>query len=165
MHEVRIFYHHLPVCGKVNQSEAIFISLSCRLCLPIVGWCTVSRPTDLGRLRMPAPAVHKIDPWPPLLSHLLVNVGWWVVEKSAFFSNYAETLRWLASVKTKLNVNTLQIWKKNLVFGISQKLDLDFGYISVSPNEWANENYLWNLILSQLHPNRKNIVFCILSHF
>jgi hypothetical protein len=35
-------------------------------------------------------------------------------------------------VKTKLNVN---LKKKNLVFGISQKLDLDFGYIIVSPNE------------------------------
>jgi hypothetical protein len=32
---------------------------------------------DLGRLRMPAPAVHKINPWPPLLSHLLVHVCWW----------------------------------------------------------------------------------------
>jgi hypothetical protein len=29
---------------------------------------------DLGRLRMPAPAAHKIDPWPPLLSYLLVHV-------------------------------------------------------------------------------------------
>jgi hypothetical protein len=29
---------------------------------------------DLGRLLMPAPAVHKIDPWPPLLSHLLVHL-------------------------------------------------------------------------------------------
>jgi hypothetical protein len=32
---------------------------------------------DLGKLHLPAPAVHKIDPWPPLLSHLLVHVCWW----------------------------------------------------------------------------------------
>jgi hypothetical protein len=52
---------------------------------------------DLGRLRMPAPAVHKIDPWPPLLSHLYVVER--VVEKSAFYSNYAETLvDWLFQI-------------------------------------------------------------------
>jgi hypothetical protein len=26
VHEVRTFDHHLPACGKVDQSEAIFIS-------------------------------------------------------------------------------------------------------------------------------------------
>jgi hypothetical protein len=52
VHEVRTFDRHLPACGKVDQSEA------------------------MSRLRMPAPApvIHKIDPWPPLLSHLLVHV-------------------------------------------------------------------------------------------
>jgi hypothetical protein len=29
---------------------------------------------DLGRLRLPVPAVHKIDPWPTLMSHFLVYV-------------------------------------------------------------------------------------------
>jgi hypothetical protein len=32
---------------------------------------------DLGRLRITAPAVHKIDPWPPLLSLLFMHVYWW----------------------------------------------------------------------------------------
>jgi hypothetical protein len=44
-------------------------------------------------LHMPAPAVRKIDPWPPLLSFV---DAWYVderiAEKFAFYSNYAETL-------------------------------------------------------------------------
>jgi hypothetical protein len=58
----------------------------CRLCLPLVGWCAVSRPTFVfaspitnftSWLGQAAPAFHKIDPWPPLLSHLLVHVCRW----------------------------------------------------------------------------------------
>jgi hypothetical protein len=84
VHEERIFYRHLPACGKVDHSEAIFI---CTLMQAVLAfrWLMYDQllrsrlpsPTsrhDLGRLRMPAPAVHKIDPWPSLLSHLLVHV-------------------------------------------------------------------------------------------
>jgi hypothetical protein len=82
--EVRTFDRHLPACGKVDQSEAIFI---CTLMQAVLAYrCTFPgqllrsffpSPTschDLGWLRMSNPAVHKIDPWPPLLSHLLVHV-------------------------------------------------------------------------------------------
>jgi hypothetical protein len=84
-HEVRTFGRHLPACGKVDQSDAIFI---CTLMQAVFSYrwlmygfpadfCVRASPTsrhDLSRLRMPAPAAHKIDPWPPLLSHLLVHV-------------------------------------------------------------------------------------------
>jgi hypothetical protein len=84
-HEVRTFDRHLPACGKVDQSEVIYIFTLMQACLSLAdvrfpGQLLRSRlPSltsrhDLGRLRMPAPAVHKIDPWPPLLSHLLVHV-------------------------------------------------------------------------------------------
>jgi hypothetical protein len=84
VHEVRTFDHHLLACGKVNQSEAIFI---CTFMQAVIAyrWLMYGFPAnlcvrvnhhqhDLGSLRMPAPAVQKIDPWPPLLSHLLVHV-------------------------------------------------------------------------------------------
>jgi hypothetical protein len=77
-------------CLPVDQSEAIFI---CNLMQAVLAYradvrfprqllrLRLSSPTlrhGLGRLRMPAPAgqlaVYKIDPWPPLLSHLLVHV-------------------------------------------------------------------------------------------
>jgi hypothetical protein len=71
VHEVRTFDRHLPACGKVDQFEALFI---CTLMLAY-RWLMYGLPaSDLDRLRMSAPAVHKIDPWPPLLSHLLVHV-------------------------------------------------------------------------------------------
>jgi hypothetical protein len=74
VHEVCISDRHLPACGKVNQSEAIFIytHAGCDF-LPLADvrfpgqllrWrlpSPTSRP-DLGRLRMAAAAVHKIDP-------------------------------------------------------------------------------------------------------
>jgi hypothetical protein len=41
VHEVRTFDHHLPACGKVDQSEAIFIGT---LMQAVLGLCTVSRP-------------------------------------------------------------------------------------------------------------------------
>jgi hypothetical protein len=101
VNEVRTFDRHLPACGKVDQSEAIFI---CTLMQAVLAYrwlfygfpgqflrSKLPSPTsrdDLSRLRMAALAVHNIDPLPPFLSHLLVNV----VEKSAFYSNYAETL-------------------------------------------------------------------------
>jgi hypothetical protein len=58
---------------------------------------------DLGRLRMSAPAVHKIDPWSPLSivsackCHVSVNckcmyVDERVVEKTTFYSDCTETL-------------------------------------------------------------------------
>jgi hypothetical protein len=83
VNEVRTFDRHLPACGKVNQPEAIFILLSCRLCLLSLAdvrfpgqllRLRLPSPTlrhNLGRLHMPAPAVHKIDPWPLLIDPLL----------------------------------------------------------------------------------------------
>jgi hypothetical protein len=63
VHEVRTFDRHLPACGKVDQSDAIFI---CYLMQAVLAyrWLMYGLPTnfDLGRLRMPAPTVHKIDP-------------------------------------------------------------------------------------------------------
>jgi hypothetical protein len=82
VHEVRTFDRHLPACSKVDQSEAVFI---CTLMQAVLAYrfpglllgsrlpSSTSR-HELGKLRMPAPVVHKIDPWPPLLSHLLVHV-------------------------------------------------------------------------------------------
>jgi hypothetical protein len=77
VHEVRTCDRHLPACGKV----------SCTLMQAVLAyrWLMYGSPVrlrlpsqtsrhDLGRLRMPAQAVHKINPWPPLLSHLLVHL-------------------------------------------------------------------------------------------
>jgi hypothetical protein len=85
VHEVRTFDRHLPACSKVDQSEGIFI---CTLMQALLAYRMADErfPGQLlrlrlpsptlrhDRLRMPAPAVHKIDPWPPLLSDLLVYV-------------------------------------------------------------------------------------------
>jgi hypothetical protein len=78
VHAVCAFNCHLLAYGKVEQSEAIVI---CTLMQAVLSLSDVwfpgqhlrlrlPSPTsrhDLGRLRMPAPAVHKIDPWPLLL--------------------------------------------------------------------------------------------------
>jgi hypothetical protein len=75
VHEVRTFDHHLSTC--YSHAGCACLSLAD---VRFPGQLLCSRlpsPTsrhDLGRLYMPAPAVHKIDPWPPLLSHLLVHV-------------------------------------------------------------------------------------------
>jgi hypothetical protein len=78
VHEVRTFDRHLPACGKVDQSEGCaclsladvrFPSQLLRSRLP-----SPTSHHDLDRLRIPAPAVHKTDPWPPNLCHLLVHV-------------------------------------------------------------------------------------------
>jgi hypothetical protein len=86
VHEVRTFDRHLPACGKVDQ----FAGCAC-LCLSLADVrflpgqllrSPLPSPTschDWGKLRIPAPAVHK-------------NVDERVVEESAFYSNYAETL-------------------------------------------------------------------------
>jgi hypothetical protein len=60
VHEVRTFDRHLPACGKVDQSEAIFI-------------CTVMHAVLAYRWLMYSFSAN-FDPWPPLLSHLLVHV-------------------------------------------------------------------------------------------
>jgi hypothetical protein len=85
VHEVRTFDRHLAACCKVYQSEDIFMCILMQAVLAY-RWLMYGFPAKccvrvspfsryyLGRLRMPAPAVHKIDPWPPLLSHLLVHV-------------------------------------------------------------------------------------------
>jgi hypothetical protein len=75
--EERSFDYHLPDCGKVDQCEAIF---NCTLMQVVVAyrWLMYGfihhQLYNLGRLRMAATAVHKNEPWPPLLSHLLVHV-------------------------------------------------------------------------------------------
>jgi hypothetical protein len=78
--EVRTFDRHLPFCGKVDQSEAI---LMCTLMQAVLAyrWLLYGFPANFLRSRLPSPtvrmptsAVHKIDLWPPLLSHLLVHV-------------------------------------------------------------------------------------------
>jgi hypothetical protein len=78
VHEVCTFDRHLPACGKVDQPETIFICTLMQAVLAyrwlMYGLLSPTIRHDLGRLRMPAPAVHKIDFWPPLLSHLLVHV-------------------------------------------------------------------------------------------
>jgi hypothetical protein len=85
VHEVRTFDRYLPACDKIVQSESIFIWTLMQTCLSLadVGFTgqlfrsRLSSPTsryDLGRLGMLTSVVHKIDPWPPLLSHLLVHV-------------------------------------------------------------------------------------------
>jgi hypothetical protein len=80
VHEVRTFDHHLPACGNVDHSEAIFICTLMQADVRFPGQLFRSRlpsPTsrhDLRRLRMPAPVFNKIVPWPPLLSHFLVHV-------------------------------------------------------------------------------------------
>jgi hypothetical protein len=69
----------LPACGKVDQSEAIFI---CTLMQAVLAyhWLMYGFPANfcvrvsITRLHMLVPAVHKIDPWSTLLSHLLVHV-------------------------------------------------------------------------------------------
>jgi hypothetical protein len=81
VHEERTFDRHLPACGKVDQSEAIFI---CTLMQTVLVYrllmygfpanVCVRVYHELGRLRMSAPSVHKIDPWPPLMSHLMVHI-------------------------------------------------------------------------------------------
>jgi hypothetical protein len=80
VHEVRTFDRHLPACGKVDQSEAIFI---CTLVQTMLAyrWLMYGFPPNFWfrvfhhQLHvMLAPAVHKIDPWLPLLGHLLVHV-------------------------------------------------------------------------------------------
>jgi hypothetical protein len=81
VHQERTFDRHLPAYGKVDQSKAIFI---CTLMQAVLAyrWLMCGFPAnflrsrlpsptsrhDLGRLRMLASAVHKIDPWPPFLS-------------------------------------------------------------------------------------------------
>jgi hypothetical protein len=59
-------------CACLSLADVRFPGQLLRLRLP----SPTSR-HDLGRLRMPAPAAHKINPWPPFLSHLLVNLCWW----------------------------------------------------------------------------------------
>jgi hypothetical protein len=62
VHEVRTIDRHLPACGKVDQSEAIFICACLSLAddVRFPGQLLRSRLTsptsrhDLGRLRMPA---------------------------------------------------------------------------------------------------------------
>jgi hypothetical protein len=78
----------IAIClPAVDQSEAIFM---CTLVQALLAYrmanvrfpsqilhSRLPSPTsrhDLGRLRIPAPAVQKIDPWHPLLNHLLVYV-------------------------------------------------------------------------------------------
>jgi hypothetical protein len=81
LHEVRTFDRHLPAwwqsrpvlghfhlyyhagCACLSLADVAFAS-------PI----TIMSSHDFGRLCMPASAVHKIHPWPPLLSQLLVQV-------------------------------------------------------------------------------------------
>jgi hypothetical protein len=71
VHEVNTFDCHLPACGKVDQSEVIFI---CTLKQAVLAyrWLMYGFPANfcarvfchqlhVGRLRMPAPPVHKID--------------------------------------------------------------------------------------------------------
>jgi hypothetical protein len=69
VHEVLTFDRLLPACGKVDQSTLMQVVLVYRWLMYgfRVNFCVrVSHHQrhDLGRLRMPAPAVHKIDPWP-----------------------------------------------------------------------------------------------------
>jgi hypothetical protein len=80
----------IAICLPAAKSTSLrpfSFELTCRLCLLLSlayvgfpGQFLHSRhpsPTsrhDLGMLRMPAPAVHKIDSWPPLLIHLMVHV-------------------------------------------------------------------------------------------
>jgi hypothetical protein len=78
VHKVRSFDRHLSACGKVDQSEAIFI---CTLMKAVFAyrWLMYGFPDnfcvrDSHHLHVMTPAVHKIDPWPPFLSHLLVHV-------------------------------------------------------------------------------------------
>jgi hypothetical protein len=100
VHEVRTFDRHLPACAKVDQSEAISI---CTLMQAVLAnrWLMYGLPANFC-VRVFHHQLHvmtwagcvcplQLDPWPLLLS-------WWmyvderVVEKSAFYSNYAETL-------------------------------------------------------------------------
>jgi hypothetical protein len=80
MHELRTFDRHLPAYGKVDQSEAIFICTLMQAVLAyrwlIYGFAAnfCVRVSYHQLYVMPTPAVHKIDPWSPFLSHLLAHV-------------------------------------------------------------------------------------------
>jgi hypothetical protein len=73
VHEVRTFDPHLPASGKLDQSDAIII---CTLMQVVLAyrWLMYGFPDNFCVRVSPASAVHKIDRWPPLLSHLLVHV-------------------------------------------------------------------------------------------
>jgi hypothetical protein len=86
VHEKSPFDRHLPASGKVDWSsrQAIFI---CTLMQAVLAyrWLMYGFPANFcvrvsyHQLHVMtwagcAPAVHKIDPWPPLLSHLSVHV-------------------------------------------------------------------------------------------
>jgi hypothetical protein len=72
VHEVRTFDRHLPACGKVDHTEAIFICTPMQAVLAY-HWLKYGFPAnfrvrpspisrhDLDRQHIPATAVHKID--------------------------------------------------------------------------------------------------------
>jgi hypothetical protein len=60
-----------------SSLRSFSIVFTCRLCLSIVGWCTVSRPTFAFMTWAGCVCRSSCEPWPPLRSHLLVHVCWW----------------------------------------------------------------------------------------
>jgi hypothetical protein len=80
-HEAGIFDRHLPAWGNVDQSEAIFIYTLMQTVLAYL-WLMYGFPANFCvhvshhqlHVMTWAPAVHKIDLWPPLQSYLLVHV-------------------------------------------------------------------------------------------
>jgi hypothetical protein len=97
VHELRTFDHHMPVCGRVDQSEAIF---SCTFMQAVLAYCwyDVQFPDQLHVMTQ-AGCVCPLQLFMKLILGLLFRIICWcmyvderVVEKSAFYSDYIETL-------------------------------------------------------------------------
>jgi hypothetical protein len=89
VHELRTFDRYLPACGKVDQSEVIYICTLMQACLSLA---YVRFPAQLLRSRLPSPT-SRHDLGRTLASSVIcMYVDERVVEKSAFYSNYTETL-------------------------------------------------------------------------
>jgi hypothetical protein len=109
---------------------------------------------DLSRLRMPAPAVHKIDPWPSFLSHSkCMFVDERLVEKCAFYSDYAKTLvDWCKVFNHVANLRIhLENCSKFMIIGKASK-DLWGKFI---PTRFLDCGYCYHVFLELINCNTK----------